>query len=341
MIIRICLYILQKLIFRKARISHLIAFTRYNSLIKLFNLTHSNIERISHKMNLASKPYLINSEPTNNCFLHCPFCPTGKANSRTNGYADYTIYSKLLEELSRYVYLITFHGWGEPLLHNQLPELIKLAHKKSICTVVTTNGLLLNQDISQKLISSQLDVLYLSIDGVTEKSYQKYRKGGSFETAINNVTTLLQLRKNARSATPYVEWQFIVFKHNEHEISKARALARDIGVDNIVFLPAYTEYPDFEPTDPNFRLPRFSPLEKRNSCKHLWSTLSFHWNGRVVPCCYDYDGSLAYGNIENENISEIWNNSQFLKSREIIKNGYQENLDEIPCNNCVKRIELN
>jgi MoaA/NifB/PqqE/SkfB family radical SAM enzyme len=335
---RLILEISRKLVYRKLRISHFIAFTRYNSAKKLWNLLKCNGERLAGKTSLSSRPYLINSEPTNACILHCPFCPTGKSNSRKNGYADPKIFENVIHELAPYTYLITFHGWGEPLLHKDLPRLIDLAHRQRICTVVTTNGLLLNKGIIEKLICSKLDVLYISIDGASEETYRMYRIGGSLKKLLSNIETLVALKKERKSTIPFIEWQFIVFRHNEHEIKKAKELARKLGVDSIVFLPAYTEDKAYEPSDPKFRLPLFSPLTKPSDCKHLWSTLSMHWDGIVVPCCNDYEGNTAYGNARQFNIREIWNNTKYKASRSMVTSGIASEREQIPCTNCINNI---
>lgn len=220
-------------------------------------------------------------------------------------------------------------------MHKNLPEIISLAHENRIGTVVTTNGSLLTKELSRKIISSKLDYLILSIDGASNESYQKYRIGGSFDAVVNNLKYLISLKRELKSSTPFIEWQFIVFKHNEHELLLAKRLAKEIGVDNIVFMPAYTEDLSYDSSDEKYHLPKLSPLTKRYDCKHLWSTLAFHWNGNVVPCCYDYFGKIAYGDLLNEDFGQIWNNEYFQKSRSIIKEGTKNISNNLFCSTCV------
>lgn len=335
MIYKLLLFVLRKVVFRKSRISHVIAFTKYNSFKKIFNLIHCRIERKLQKTTLKSKPFLANTEPTNKCILHCPFCPTGKQNSRTNGFADTLLYTNIFSQLSDYLYLITLHGWGEPLLNKELPQIVALAHQHNICTAITTNGMLLNASMSESLIESKLDILYVSIDGCSEESYQKYRVGGSFEKVISNVQQLVELKKRKKSYFPFIEWQYIVFKHNEHEISQAKLMAKKMGINNIVFLPAYTEDDNFAPTDPSMRLSNGSPLSKRSDCNHLWNTLSIHWNGTLVPCCYDYDEKYSFGNIYTTSFNEIWNSEPFTESRKMVTSGDLKQYHFTPCKNCI------
>jgi radical SAM protein with 4Fe4S-binding SPASM domain len=336
---RIVLLILKKLFYKKLRYSHLLAFMKYNSLLKLLNFIYNEYERRIKKIEVSSKPYLINSEPTSHCSLKCPFCPTGKRDTRKGGFAAVELYEKTFRQIGLYTYLVTIHGWGEPLMYKNLPEIIRLAHEYRIFTVVTTNGNLLTKEMSQNIISSKLDYLILSVDGISEESYQKYRIGGCFEVVLNNIKDLISIKKEMHSSTPFIEWQFIVFKHNEHEIPAAKKLGKKLGVDNLVFMPAYTEDESFDSSDNKYHLPKSSPLLKRSDCKHLWATLTFHWNGNVVPCCYDYHGEIVYGNILKESLNQIWNNQRFQESRKIIKSGPGDYSKNLYCSSCVNNIQ--
>jgi radical SAM protein with 4Fe4S-binding SPASM domain len=336
---KILLLILKRIFHNKVRYAHVMAFLKYNNPRKLINFIHCEYESRMRKIKVSSKPYLINSEPTSHCNLKCPFCPTGKRNTRKGGFAQEELYEKTFRQIGKYTYLITFHGWGEPLMSENLPEIIRLAHENRIFTVVTTNGSLLTDEMSEKIISSKLDHLVFSVDGIYEESYRKYRIGGSLETVLKNLRNLVLLKRKMESPTPFIEWQFIVFKHNEHEIDAARKLAGELGVDNIVFMPAYTEDASFDPSDHKYHLPKSSPLSKRSDCKHLWTTLTFHWSGSVVPCCYDYYGNIAYGNILAESFDQIWNNQKFHESRSIVSSGAGSNSEDLYCSSCVMNIK--
>lgn len=335
---RALLFNFLKVFHKKLRYQHLIAFLKYNSFLKIKNLIFCEFEGRRKKIILSSKPFLINSEPTNFCNFHCPFCPTGKKSNRPGGFAEIELYKNIFKQMGSTAYLLTIHGWGEPLMVKNLPEIIRLANKNKICTVVSTNGSLLDSNMSKEIISSQLDCLIFSIDGISEKSYQEYRKGGEFETVLNNMKELISLKKIMGSSTPFIEWQFLVFKHNEHEIQAAKQIAREIGVDNLVFLPAYTEDEKFDATDPEYRLPKGSPLSKPSDCKHLWSTLSFHWNGTVVPCCYDYPERVSYGNLYTDSFDEVWNNTYFQQSRKLVLKGQKSEFKDLYCIQCLETI---
>ena len=68
----------------------------------------------------------------------------------------------------------------------------------------------------------------ISLDGTSEQSYSKYRIRGKFDQVVENMHELIRRRKARRLKTPRVEWQFIVMKQNEHEVTKAEEMARKI-----------------------------------------------------------------------------------------------------------------
>jgi MoaA/NifB/PqqE/SkfB family radical SAM enzyme len=314
------------------------AFMKYNSPLRLLNFILNEYERRTKKIVLSSRPYLINAEPTSLCNLNCLFCPTGKKLSRTGGVARVEAYEKLFREIGKFTYLITLHGWGEPLLHKELPEIVRLAHRHRIFTVVTTNGTMLTKKMSEQLILNGLDYLIVSIDGVTEDTYRQYRVGGSLELVMQNLKDLISAKNELGSSKPFIEWQFIVFRHNEHEMAEARSAAGKLGVDNLIFMPAYTEDEKFDASDPVYHLPKGSPLSTPSECKHLWSTLSFHWNGTVVPCCYDYFGRIPYGELPRDSFYNFWNNKNFQESRKIVRDGKNGKPAGLYCNTCINTI---
>jgi hypothetical protein len=157
---------------------------------------------------------------------------------------------------------------------------------------------------------------------------------------LSNIREIVDLKKELKSSSPFVEWQFLVFRHNEHEMKAAVDLADNVGTDNILFMPAYTEDDRYNSSDSKYHLGRFSPLSKRTDCRHLWSTLSFHWNGNIVPCCYDYKSDVSPGSIVNEDFDQIWNNSVFRVSRQIIKSGSTSYIKNLACTHCVEHLQV-
>ena len=72
---------------------------KYNSILRLSNFINNEYERRIKKVNVLSKPYLINSEPTNYCNYKCPFCPTGNINTRQGGFSELELFEKTIKQI--------------------------------------------------------------------------------------------------------------------------------------------------------------------------------------------------------------------------------------------------
>jgi radical SAM protein with 4Fe4S-binding SPASM domain len=140
---------------------------------------------------------------------------------------------------------------------------------------------------------------------------------------------------------PIINLQFIVMKHNEHEIEKIKTIAESLGVDRLVLkmvkVDTVEEAKEFLPTRKNLR--RFNieneNLSNRGSenkiCYSLWKEVTVWYDGNVVPCCYDYKAEYIFGNAFKENIKDIWNGQKFVNFRK----QFLKDKNKIPiCSNC-------
>ena len=74
----------------------------------------------------------------------------------------------------------------------------------------------LNAESAEEMVLSGLDKIVVSIDGMREETYSKYRVGGNFKLAMDNLKLLIKKRQKLKSRKPYITCQFLVFRHNEH-----------------------------------------------------------------------------------------------------------------------------
>ena len=81
-----------------------------------------------------------------------------------------------------------------------------------------------------KLLQSSLDTLILSIDGITQETYSKYRRGGDFNKVMNNLKEIIRRKKLFKKKNPKIIWQFLCMRHNEHEIPGLKKLTKRLGI---------------------------------------------------------------------------------------------------------------
>ncbi len=182
------------------------------------------------------------------CILKCPGCERDAIITSRNEkkMAPYLV-DKIIGELPGLVCLekIGFFNHGEPLLYDEAFGFLKSIKQAvpKVTVFTSTNGLTIDtENRLAALIESGIDTVLFSIDGVDEESYRKYRIGGSFEKAFNNMKRLIRMKRRLGLSKPDIIWRYIIFKWNDHDhyLTKAMALAADLGV-TLCFLP--TDYP--------------------------------------------------------------------------------------------------
>lgn len=179
-------------------------------------------------------PFNVSIEPTTNCNLGCPECPSGlKSFTRPIGNLDYDFYKKTVDEIGDKLIFLYFYFQGEPYLHPKFLELVKYASQKNIYTVTSTNAHFLTERKARETVESGLDRILISIDGTTQQTYEQYRIGGSLEKVIEGTKNLVRAKREMKSKTPHIIFQFLVVKPNEYQIDELNVLAKEIGVDEV------------------------------------------------------------------------------------------------------------
>lgn len=271
-------------------------------------------------------------EPTLFCNLRCPACPTGlQLGLRPSATIKWDLFKSAIDELGDYVFSLYMYNWGEPLLHRQTPEMVKYAKSKDMSIVMSTNlSLKLSDEYIDRLVQSGLDKLIVSLDGTTPEVYDKYRLRGEFQLVRDNMLRIQAAKKRYGVQTPKVVWQFLVFKHNEHQIAQALSEFEEWGADEIVIegsiMPAPPHDEGYEPsTIPKYNLydpahPSRLEVQKHDRsgrpCSWLYGIFVLNPNGKVSPCCASAGEATDFGDYSPQNgFFDVWNNSTFKRAR--------------------------
>lgn len=299
---------------------------------KLSNYILVDAQKARKESFLFGYPYWLVIDPCNYCNLSCPFCPTGQnRNTRTKGKLNFDDFKKIIDELGPYSIHIDLLNWGEPLLNEQIFDMIKYAKQYHSDIKIDTNLTHLDEDRAERLILSGLDKIIVSLDGLTQETYSMHRRGGNFQVVMNNLKLLLKKRKELKSNKPYVTWQFLVFRHNEHEIDDARKMGRKLGVDHVGITKAFIGYKDWIPRNPeysNYKVEEinnneltsdhFKPAQE-TFCSWPWEAIAINPNGSASVCCSVEDEKDDFGNIFDQPFKEFWNSEKYQAMRNYIK----------------------
>lgn len=301
---------------------------------KLFNLSELYLSyqysKLRGKSYHRGNPAVIEIEPTTSCNLGCPQCISGLRNfTRPTGKQDMRIFKKVIDELSPDLIWLVLFFQGEPFLHPQFLEMVSYAKQTNLFTATSSNGHFFSDEIAQETVKSGLNQLIISIDGLDQDSYQKYRIKGNLEKVIGGTKTLIKWKRQMKATTPHVIWQFVVFKHNEHQVPDVLKLASEIGVDEVSIKTAqvynYESDTEFIPTNPEYsRYERQSDGTYRirnsflNYCWRMWKGSVITWDGSVVPCCFDKDAQHSMGSVQSHSYQELWKSSAYGQFRNSI-----------------------
>jgi radical SAM protein with 4Fe4S-binding SPASM domain len=334
---------------RKSR--HLEQLFRYADLSKLSNVLRSELARVKGDIVLHSRPYIYTIDTGNVCNLRCPLCPTGyRGLERNQALMRLRDFETIIDRIRPYAIEAILHNWGEPFLNPDILPMVRYARKNRIGTTISSNLNLVNrgEKFLEEVVESGLDHLTVSIDGTTQDVYETYRKGGHLEHVLENVRYLLRYRSKVRSSFPKVEWQFLVMKHNEHQMDDARRMAREIGVDRLRFTGAglpfnelknvslasqwISELPDYRGYAPEKMVERGYLYDE--SCFYLYRAMTVNPDGAVAPCCALYHSKFDFGNLIESSLEDVWNGGHYRASRALFSGKSYDGQLKTACHEC-------
>ena len=308
----------------------------YVNILKLrFNLAF-------RRTALNNYPIFAVIEPTLFCNLRCPACPTGlRLGLRPAKAIDQYLYESVIDEIGDYLFEMQMFNWGEPLLHKQMPEFIRYAKAKKIKVSVSSNlSMKLTDEYIENLVRSGLDQLIVSLDGATQEVYEKYRRGGDISVVRDNMLRIQKAKKTLRIDTPTVIWQFLVFRHNQHEIEIVQSNYKEWGADKISVWGGFTSVGKYDkrfcdkstiPLLEKSTMPQYDnslkenpfqkakgKYDKNRPCPWLYEAFVLNPNGRVSPCCAVWDEKDDFVEYTPSiGFLSAWNSKSFVKARNL------------------------
>ena len=279
------------------------------------------------KINLGYPPYLL-IEPVSTCNLRCPFCfQTDKTFTKKPfmGVMDFDFFKNVVDEADRIgVGAITIASRGEPTLHKKIKEMIDyVSTKKNIFEIkLNTNATFLSEEICHSILKNNINQIVISADHYEKETYEILRKNSNFEKILANVDTLFNIRK----------------KMYPNSITEIRISGVDYNknLDKDKFRNFWIQRSDHVSAgDPLERWDTYNNDIHENindPCEQLWDRMYVWFDGKVNPCDADYKSKLSFGNVKENSLKNIWNNSIINKLREIHLNNSRLKVN--PCNKC-------
>jgi len=193
-------------------------------------------EWIKRRLNKICSPALdwVQVEVTTYCNGSCIYCPhTIMRHSWAQKHMPMELFCTLVPFLE-YTDLVYLQGWGEPLLNDHLFGMLRICKNQGKRTGFTTNGMLLNEDMSRSLIDLDLDIIGISLAGTSAKTHDRIRKGTHFSKIISQVETLCKIKAEKNASRPNVHLAYLMIKSNFHELEEIISLAKRVEAKQVV-----------------------------------------------------------------------------------------------------------
>ena len=265
---------------------------------------------LGKRSRLSGLPVEYIVETTARCNLYCPMCPRETHIQPKEDMED-AIFERLVRESGRTAEHMMLIGLGEPLLDRKIFDRIEYCERHNISTLLSTNGTLLDEKTSARLLDTRLEHITLSFDGATKESFEYYRKGARFGKVRDNFVQFARMKKDRASKVQIVV-QMVRMERNAGEVDEfVRFWSAVPGVDQV----------RIKEDETNLMQPEagHGGEDWKHPCHYLWrGPMYVKHNGDIYPCCQSYmlDGAPV-GNIGERPLEEIWNSDEMQRMRRL------------------------
>jgi radical SAM protein with 4Fe4S-binding SPASM domain len=269
-------------------------------------------------------------EITNVCALSCDFCPSKSSSVRV---MDLTLFEKIVQELEGKTKEIALHVMGDPLLNKNLCCYLDIAVRFSHKVSLTTSGFYLKLHDKSTLLHDAVGQFNISLN-----SFNKNAKKLSLKRYLEPIFELIdyKLERNGCEFINLRLWnldadnsdaafnELICNALNDRYGIKIDQNNNRIAKKVLVHFDRLFNWPSLD-----------APVTENTKCYGLNAQLGILSDGRVVPCCFDYEGLVLLGDANNENIEKILHRSATMANA--LKNGI---ITEELCKRCSYRLRF-
>ncbi len=277
---------------------------------------------------LTRFPMHLDFDLTNACTLECPFCPRTQLVKKQmypgTYFMSFDIYEKALREgADKGLMAINLNAGGEPLLHKDLPRMVKLASELGILDIMLhTSAVSLTREMATELFDSGLTKLIISFDSPVKEHYEKLRAKASFEQVVANIKQAVAVKRERALPTPFIRINMVLMKENAHEREQMVEMWKD-QVDGIGFL----EYINYYQWDDEDRYLQEVQYQENFVCEKPWQRLGIAHDGRIKFCHLDDLDEVTLGSLNEKTVEQAWHSEQIQRYRSLHLEGRIREVD--------------
>jgi radical SAM protein with 4Fe4S-binding SPASM domain len=292
---------------------------------------------------LDTFPHLIDVELTSACNFRCLMCPTGNLSlARPAKFMAVPTLQKIVDQCAGKAD-IRFIGWGEPMSHPDVFEVVASCNEKGIMTHMNTNGSYLEDTVATwGLLKMRLTSLKFSFQGVDRKSYAEMRNTDFYDELLARIRRLREMQDQfyeLHSHRTFISLSTTTTYETQEQIdaflAEVSPYLDEVSVGKTTFDFLNLDSVRLKPEDKQ-RLAELMAEDTSSKvhpdpCPEVYDKLSIHADGSVHVCCNDYDGVTDLGNVNDTPIEKIWRHPTMEWYRERLAN---KNYDQPLCRDC-------
>lgn len=273
-------------------------------------------------------PYRLWVEPTSRCNLACTMCPNKDFPDSELGFMDMGLYRKIIDEAQGFVHDINLHHRGEPTLHPELVQMIRLADAAGMKVKLHTNGTTLTEALADQILDSGLRLISFSFDGYTAETYESIRVRANFERTLGNIHRFLEMRRERGVRNLRAVMEVIDFDAVRGDTEAKAAFVHGLksrGLDRLIIKPPHNWAGNLDLDTAQGR--RFSP------CTFPWHALVICWDGKTGSCPHDFFAQIVHGDANTQSLRDLFNSESV---RELRRRMLSRDIHQIgsPCREC-------
>jgi len=289
----------------------------YNFLEKLILKHSKKVNYVlgpdgKYKSRVLKNPPVIRLGITNRCSARCTYCPREFIHAGGTGYMDFEFYKSIVDySVSNAITDVGFALWGEPLLHPRFMEMLAYASGRGLNVRLSTNCIVMTNELADKILGYPLDSIEISMDGFTREEYLKGKGVNQYEIARANAIYLLDQAREKKSQTVFNI--HFVDAGNVFFANKIRFVR--FWKQKLTGLKYATSF-YYEPHNwAGTRMDIFNNLglmdrllakfELKKPCSYL-KGLSINWDGSVIVCTNNPLKDAVLGNAKENSLNSLY-----------------------------------
>lgn len=285
-------------------------------------------------------PFVLIVDPASHCNFKCRFCPTGhpvliEETGRYQGPMAFETFQKLIDDLQEFdgtIKVLRLYKEGEPLMNKRFADMVAYARRSDKIERIdtTTNGVLLTPKTSEKIVSSGINQINISVNGIRSEQFTELvRTKVNFERYVENIKYLYSIRGDCEVYVKAIQENL-----SEEDRKRFVDIFGDIA-DRIFFEHLFPNWPNFDdeiiPKECAVGLYGDEVVE-RSVCPYIFYSTTVNSDGSVSLCVQDWARKLVVGSVTEQSIKDIWLGERLNAHRLSHLNGCRK--DDATCAQC-------